>query len=130
RIAFNEISGIKGGGGNDGQPFDADISVDGDIFEYNYTHDNYKGFMLFMPSARNVTVRYNISVNDIQDSSNNKRLFNYTVTGNNNNRIYNNIFFIDAPLVTSIFQGGFIGEFSNNIIYATGTVQQFSTKEI
>jgi len=129
-VAYNEVSGITGGGSNDGQPFDADITTDGDIFEYNYTHDNAKGFMLFMPSAKNIIVRYNISVNDISATGNNKRLFNYTVTGNNNNQIYNNTFYIDAASVDYLFQGGFIGEFSNNIIYATGAVAKFASKAI
>lgn len=131
-VAYNEVSGITGGGGNDGQPFDADISTNGDIFEYNYSHDNAKGFMLFMPSAQNIIVRYNLSVNDIGNVSNNKRLFNYTVTGNNNNKIYNNTFYINATTVSEIFQGGFIGNFSNNIVYCTTgtTVNQFSANAV
>ncbi|QNK63995.1 right-handed parallel beta-helix repeat-containing protein [Pedobacter sp. PAMC26386] len=127
-VAHNEVSGITGGGGNDGQAFDADLGVNGDIFEYNYTHDNKKGFMLFMPSTSNVIVRYNISVNDIASGSNNMRLFNYT-SSNSNNRIYNNTFYISAN-VSYFFQGGFKGEFSNNIIYCTGTVSKFASTTV
>jgi len=130
RIAYNEVSGITGGGHNDGQPFDADIAVNGDIFEYNYTHDNAKGFMLFMPSAKNVIVRFNLSVNDISNGSGNQRLFNYTVrkTGNNN-KIYNNTFFIDAK-VDYLFQGGFVGTFTNNIVYCLDSVDSFANKPL
>lgn len=130
RIAYNEVSGITGGGRNDGQPFDADIAVNGDVFEYNYTHDNAKGFMLFMPSAKNVVVRFNLSVNDIQNGSGNQRLFNYTVRrDNSNNKIYNNTFYISSK-VDYLFQGGFKGEFSNNIIACADTVYSFANKPI
>jgi hypothetical protein len=63
RIAFNEVYDCVGGG-VDGEAFDADINAMGDVFEYNYSHNNKGGFILFMPSARNITVRYNISQND------------------------------------------------------------------
>ena len=128
-IAFNEVSGITGGGKNDGQPFDADIAVNGDIFEYNYSHDNAKGFMLFMPSAKNVIVRFNLSVNDIKTGAGNQRLFNYTVRRPHNNKIYNNTFYIDAE-VDYLFQGGFIGEFFNNIVYSTRPVKAFADKKV
>ncbi len=126
-VAYNEVSGITGGGVNDGQPFDADISTSGDIFEYNYTHDNRRGFMLFMPSATNIIVRFNISVNDAQDGV---RIFNYTNTsGNTGNKIYNNVFYIPNN-INQIFQGGFSGIWSNNIIYCTGTVSKFSQASV
>lgn len=128
-IAYNEVSGITGGGVNDGQPFDADISTNGDVFEYNYTHDNASGFMLFMPSAQNITVRFNISVNDIAEETDKSRLFNYTVTNDNNNKIYNNTFYIEAD-VSKIFEGGFNGTFSNNIVYSSGTVDKFSESAV
>lgn len=132
-IAYNEVSGITGGGVYDGESFDADISTNGDIFEYNYSHDNKRGFMLFMPSTRNIIVRYNISVNDVGDCV---RLFNFTnITDNSNNRIYNNVFYIPNN-VTQLFQntgGGtisFTGDFSNNIVYCTGAITNFGTKAI
>ncbi|MCH5716151.1 right-handed parallel beta-helix repeat-containing protein [Niabella hibiscisoli] len=69
-VARNEVYGMRGGGPNDGMAFDADgwdslSATDGDIFEYNYSHDNNGGFFLFMNHARNITVRYNVSVNDV-----------------------------------------------------------------
>ncbi len=126
-VAYNEISGITGGGANDGEPFDADLGVSGDIFEYNYTHDNKRGFMLFMHGTSNVTVRYNISVNDIGDG---KRLFFYDPGSHTNIKIYNNTFFITGN-VAQLFYNDFNNtsnttEFSNNIVYCTGTVAKFS----
>jgi len=127
-IAYNEVYGIKGGeGSNDGQAFDADISTNGDIFEYNYSHDNDGGFMLFMPSATNIIVRYNVSVNDCAGGSILK-LFNYTSTSTTN-KIYNNTFYLYNN-INEIFQNGYNSVFSNNIIYSPGTVAQFSTTAI
>ncbi len=127
-VAYNEVYGIKGGeGSNDGQAFDADISTNGDIFEYNYSHDNDGGFMLFMPSATNIIVRYNISVNDCIGGTILK-LFNYTATSSTN-KIYNNTFYLSNN-INEIFQTGFNGVFNNNIIYSPGTVKQFATAPI
>lgn len=127
-VAYNEVYGIKGGeGSNDGQSFDADISTNGDIFEYNYSHDNRGGFMLFMPSATNIIVRYNVSVNDCVGGSILK-LFNYTATSTTN-KIYNNTFYL-ANTINEVFQSGFNGTFNNNIVYSPGTVKQFSTAAI
>lgn len=129
-VAYNEVSGIVGGGVNDGQAFDADNDTDGDIFEYNYSHDNKKGFMLFMPSAQNIIVRYNMSIRDngVGVGYQNRRLFNYT-SSYNTNLIHNNVFYIDST-IDNVFQTGFIGEFSNNIVYANKSVTQFSAVAI
>lgn len=127
-IAYNEVYGIKGGeGSNDGQAFDADISTNGDIFEYNYSHDNDGGFMLFMPSATNIIVRYNLSVNDCI-GGHILKLFNYTSTSTTN-KIYNNTFYLSNN-INEIFQNGYNSVFSNNIIYSPGTVAKFSTTTI
>jgi hypothetical protein len=119
-ISNNEVYGLVGGY-NDGQAFDADINTDGDIFEYNYSHDNYRGFMLFMPNAKNIIVRYNISANDVLGGS---KLFNFTAT-NASNQIYNNVFYLTNN-ISYIFQNKFTGSFTNNIINSTGTVAKFS----
>lgn len=137
-ISYNEVSGIKGGGPYDGQAFDADIDTNGDIFEYNYSHDNDRGFMLFMPSAQNIIVRYNISVNDVKNANSSpsgSKLINYT-SNYTTNKIYNNTFYTNDSF-TRIFQYtntastfAFNSTFSNNIIYATGTITRFSDRPI
>lgn len=119
-IANNEVYGLTGGG-IDGEAFDADISTYGDIFEYNYSHDNAGGFMLFMPNAQNITVRYNISAND---ASGGVKLFNYLAT-NPSNQIFNNTFYISNN-ITNIFETNFVGTFANNILISQGTVTSFS----
>jgi len=119
-VSGNEVYGIQGGG-NDGEAFDADISTNGDIFEYNYTHDNNRGFMLFMPNATNIIVRFNISANDVKGGS---KLFNFTATGSSN-MVYNNVFYLTNN-IAYVFETGLNGTFSNNILCITGSFTNFS----
>ncbi|GAA2095806.1 hypothetical protein GCM10009801_64950 [Streptomyces albiaxialis] len=63
---FNEVSG--GHGTRDSQAFDIDGGNNGNVIQYNYSHDNEGGFLLVcngdgMTSDRN-TVRYNVSLDD------------------------------------------------------------------
>ncbi|HEY9258002.1 DUF7594 domain-containing protein [Chitinophaga sp.] len=135
-VSHNEVYGMTGGGANDGEPFDADgyttaTATDGDIFEYNYTHDNNGGFMLFMGYSNNITVRYNVSVNDIGTAGTQiKKLFWFEKTTNNNRQIYNNIFYIKHPanslLAVYNGSGAAVATFSNNIIYTTSTIGNVS----
>lgn len=127
-IQYNEVYGTTAGGPNDGESFDADIDTDGDVFQYNYSHDNARGFMLFMSSAKNIIVRYNVSQNDEigVSRSGGRRLFHQNEkTGSTSNQIYNNTFYVGD--LDSIFDQGHNVAFSNNIIYSTGTVKKFST---
>lgn len=127
-IQYNEISGTVAGGPNDGEVFDADIDTDGDVFQYNYSHDNTRGFMLFMSSAKNIVVRYNINRNDAQGASRHggHRLFYQDGrVGSITNRIYNNTFY-EGGLDAVFYQAKNVS-FDNNILYSTGTVKQFST---
>lgn len=133
-VSHNEVYGITGGGPNDGEPFDADLTTNGDIFEYNYSHDNNRGFMLFMPSATNIVVRYNLSVNDVNPSGGSDKMINYTST-NTTNQIYNNTFYFTGSIpqffeYTNTSSGfAFNSVFNNNIVVG-GTVTQFSTQPI
>ncbi|WP_430811960.1 MULTISPECIES: right-handed parallel beta-helix repeat-containing protein [unclassified Carboxylicivirga] len=72
-IQFNEVSGHTAKW--DGQGFDSDWNCINTTIQYNYSHDNYGGFLLICnkgntintPSnvgTKNTIVRYNISVND------------------------------------------------------------------
>jgi hypothetical protein len=127
-IQYNEISGTVAGGPNDGEVFDADIDTDGDVFQYNYSHDNARGFMLFMRSAKNIVVRYNISRNDAEGASRHggHRLFYQDGrVGSISNRIYNNTFYVGG--LDTVFYDAKNLSFDNNILYSTGTVKQFST---
>lgn len=127
-IAYNEVSGIKGGGRYDGEAFDADINTNGDIFEYNYSHDNANGFMLFMSDAKNITVRYNLSINDVGGptiNKNVKKIFFFEKSDNSVNRhIYNNTFY-ETSDIAYLFNTACCGTFSNNIFYCTGAVNSF-----
>lgn len=123
-VAHNEVYGLTGGN-IDGQAFDADLTTNGDIFEYNYSHDNAKGFMLFMPSSTNIVVRYNVSVNDCTGGT---KFFNY-LSSNTTNKIYNNTFYLGNN-ITQIFQTGFNSLFNNNIMYCTGTVTKFCSAAV
>jgi hypothetical protein len=130
-IQFNEIYGTTAGGPNDGEVFDADIDTDGDVFQYNYSHDNARGFMLFMRSAKNIIVRYNISQNDAMRSARQggHRLFYQDgKVGSITNQIYNNTFYA-GDLDTVFYQAQNV-TFDNNILYSTGSVKQFSTTPI
>ncbi|MFG2139976.1 hypothetical protein [Streptomyces sp. NPDC048650] len=66
RYQFNEVSG--GHGTRDSMAYDIDGGNNGNVYQYNYSHDNEGGFLLIcngegMTSDRN-TVRYNLSLND------------------------------------------------------------------
>jgi hypothetical protein len=124
-VAYNEVYGLKGGGPNDGMAFDADgwdapSTTDGDIFEYNYSHDNNGGFFLFMRESKNIIVRYNVSVNDV-GTTKQRKLFLIENSANTSRYIYNNVFYLKNP-VSKIFWKSCIGEFSNNIFYAASGV--------
>lgn len=54
-------------GTNDSMAFDFDYGVQNCLYEYNYSHDNYGGFLMLCPgpgATVNNIARYNISVND------------------------------------------------------------------
>jgi hypothetical protein len=72
-IQFNEVSGHKAKW--DGQGFDSDWNCINTTIQYNYSHDNYGGFLLICNKGntihtptnigtKNTVVRYNVSVND------------------------------------------------------------------
>lgn len=130
-VAFNEVYGMKGGGPNDGMAFDADgwdepSTTEGDIFEYNYSHDNNGGFMLFMSYAKNITVRYNVSINDV-GATGAKKLFLIQDSPNKDRFVYNNVFVIKNP-VDKLFWEGSGAVFSNNIFYTESAINKFSDK--
>lgn len=127
-ISYNEVYGLTGGY-TDGEAFDADSNTNGDIFEYNYSHDNSRGFMELMPTSQNIIVRYNVSVNDCTNTTGTtSKLYNYRSTSTNN-QIYNNTFYLTNNIAHIFYNDGtaqFNAAFNNNIIYTTATVGAFS----
>ncbi|WP_447640949.1 MULTISPECIES: right-handed parallel beta-helix repeat-containing protein [Chitinophagaceae] len=128
-VSHNEVYGMKGGGPNDGMAFDADgwdnpSAADGDVFEYNYSHDNNGGFFLFMSHARNITVRYNVSANDV-GTTGRKKLFLIENSPNKDRYVYNNVFYITNP-VDKLFWKGVGARFSNNIFYVASSINRLS----
>ena len=54
-------------GTNDSMAFDFDYGLQNCLYEYNYSHDNYGGFLMLCPgpgATVNNIARYNVSVND------------------------------------------------------------------
>ncbi|MCD2421889.1 right-handed parallel beta-helix repeat-containing protein [Niabella pedocola] len=130
-VSRNEVYGMKGGGRNDGMAFDADgwdgpSATEGDVFEYNYSHDNNGGFFLFMSQANHITVRYNVSVNDVGKTGA-KKLFLIQDSPNKDRFVYNNIFVLKNP-VDKLFWEGSGAVFSNNIFYTTSTIAMLADK--
>ncbi len=72
-IQYNEVSGHKAKW--DGQGFDSDYNCIGTTIQYNYSHDNYGGFLLICNNGytykqpknigtKQTIIRHNISIND------------------------------------------------------------------
>lgn len=131
-VQYNEVYGQQQGGANDGESFDADLGTNGDIFQYNYSHDNAQGFMLFMGNAQNIIVRYNLAVNDGFSTAGgdaSKIIFQDSTSpgGSTTNQVYNNTFYLPNPLVT-FFHAGTELTFKNNLIsYQGGGSPTFNT---
>lgn len=110
---YNEVFDTVGTGNQDAQPWDIDYS-DGTVYQYNYSHNNGGGCVMFCGSeAYNGVFRYNISQNDLRDLIH--------LAGNPNGEIYNNVFYIDGALSTDIFNGSGAAAIKNNIFYNTST---------
>lgn len=113
-MQFNEVyGGIYGY--NDGQAFDIDMFCEGTLYQYNYSHSNRGGFILFMDGSTNSVARYNISVND----GDGRYLLHYLPTREAYAPlIHNNTFFTDANISTKIFNAsGKYSKLYNNIFY-------------
>ena len=111
---FNEV--YKTHSRLDGQGFDCD-SGRGTIYQYNYSHDNEGGFMLFCQGgSQKSIVRYNISQNDH---------FALFTNSGGTAEVYNNIFFIGKGMTTKINTNHLGGKMKiyNNIFYNEGKVR-------
>ena len=121
-------------GNGDGQAWDADWT-DGTIYQYNYSHGNSRGAIMFCGAeAVNTTFRYNISENELTgplDLPNNPdaHIYNNTFYMNENIKsifdrtggnavLENNIFYYDGetPLTQNWYPGGTL-QYDNNLYY-------------
>lgn len=99
----------------DGQAFDFDIVSKNTILQYNYSHDNSPGMVVFYDDGDTGNiVRYNISQRD-------GTTFNW-VHNPADLQIYNNTIFSDQTLYYVLYLGssGVKASVSNNIFYFTG----------
>jgi len=130
-VQFNESFNTNKPEG-DGQGFNLDIDTNNSVVQYNYSHDNKGGFILFVDArltpgvlvgSSNNVVRYNISQNDLTHT------FNFAGGVSPNTQIYNNSIYIGTGQNTKIMdhewneagdlQAAF--SFKNNLIYNLGT---------
>ncbi|MCI6552228.1 MAG: fibronectin type III domain-containing protein, partial [Lachnospiraceae bacterium] len=101
-------------GNNDAQAWDAD-SGDGTIYEYNYSHGNSGGVVMFCAGqAYKSTFRYNISQNDERGM--------LCIPGNPDAHVYNNTFYIKegVNIIPNDFKNG-VAKVENNIFYYAGS---------
>jgi len=131
-MQYNEVYGVLSAAGVDGQAFDNDFYSNNTIVQYNYSHDNQGGFMLMegqpIVGGTNLTVRYNLSVNDAYSGVRGVFTSEYGTVGTVN--IYNNTIYIAAGMPSNpifcdgcypYFLNGNVWNFNNNIIANFGT---------
>lgn len=113
----------------DGTAFDADYGTTGTVFEYNLTHRNEGGFMLFCGcgglSTRTV-MRYNISLNDGVGGEANPAAGRRTffIAGQTDAEVYQNTFLLPAGVTVDKGAGtGSAVMFANNVLLAQGEVR-------
>ncbi|MFD2328138.1 S-layer homology domain-containing protein [Cohnella sp. GCM10020058] len=130
-VQFNESFNTNKPEG-DGQGFNLDIDTQDSIVQYNYSHDNKGGFILFVDArltpgvltgSSNNIVRYNVSQNDLTHT------FNFAGGVSPGTQIYNNTVYIGTGQNTKIIdhewnEAGDLNaaySFKNNLIYNLGT---------
>lgn len=139
-IQYNEVSGHKAKW--DGQGFDSDFNCIGTTIQYNYSHDNFGGFLLICNNGftykqpgnigtKQTIIRYNISINDGIRPYPTKRKGDFCpvfhITGpTENTHIYNNVIILpketlDNTIVKMDNWGNLWPEntlFENNIFFS------------
>ena len=124
-IQFNEVwntSTIR-----DGMAFDCDAYSVGHTYQYNYSHNNKGGFILFhgysedVPDAKNIghTIRFNISMDD------GKILLHFHGSGHTRSVIHNNLFFNENRKVIplAVYGRPLDIEINNNIFHVPKMVK-------
>ncbi|MFQ4149302.1 carbohydrate binding domain-containing protein [Arthrobacter sp. LAPM80] len=123
---YNEVFGTKKlPGNNDGNAFDVDYGTNDTLFQYNYSHDNEGGMMLFCGCgglSTQATFRYNVSEND-------KGRTNFVAGGTQNEYYNNTIILPNTPgVILNNTQGSAMSMLmANNLIVASAAVQDQST---
>ncbi|MEV6971498.1 right-handed parallel beta-helix repeat-containing protein, partial [Hamadaea sp. NPDC051192] len=122
-IQHNEVYRVnRYAGTNDGMAFDSDYGNRGVVFQYNFSHDNEGGFMLFCgacggsANTSGTIVRHNISIND------GSRLL-YAV-GEQAAQVYNNTFYLPSGSATAVIEdttGTTTVRWQNNVFYNLGS---------
>lgn len=130
-MQYNEVSGLHGT--MDGQAFDADFYTVNTVAQYNYSHDNDGGFMLFCSPGYSYSdgtvVRYNISQGDGSPGGSVMQ-FGGKAT---NTTVYNNVFYVPEHkngfsfLKGDSWEGGGPEDnsFYNNVFYIEGDLNSF-----
>jgi len=118
-IQYNEVCNTRSL--RDGMAFDCDAYSVGNIYQYNFSHNNTGGFILFfgynkdVPDAMNIghIVRFNFSVNDGQ------ALLHLYGSGQTQSVIHNNLFYNDNSKVILMVVDGKPSdiELTNNIFH-------------
>ena len=123
---YNEVFETKKlPGNNDGNAFDVDFGTNDTLFQYNYSHDNEGGMMLFCGCgglSTQATFRYNVSEND-HDRVN-------FVAGGTQNEFYNNTIILPntAGHLLNNTQGSAMSMLmANNLFVASAAVVDQST---
>lgn len=118
---YNEVFDVKRlWDNNDGNAFDADYGTTETVFQYNYSHDNAGGMMLYCGCgglATKVTFRYNVSEND-------QNRLNF-VAGGTENAFYNNTIIVpddEGFVINNTNANGTSLLMANNLLIATKNV--------
>ncbi|MDH3322433.1 MAG: right-handed parallel beta-helix repeat-containing protein [Flavobacteriaceae bacterium] len=148
-IQFNEVSDHRAKW--DGQSYDADFNCIGTTFQYNYSFDNWGGFMLICNNGKKLgqainigtkdtKIQYNLSVNDglRPYKAHNKRFFSpvFHITGPvENTAIHHNIIIIPKKPVdeienTLIEFGDWGDTFPNNTTFSNNIIRNQHTAAI
>lgn len=118
---YNEAYGNKGTGEADRGGFDADYNSKDTVIQYNYSHDNDWFAAVMKRPNTNVTIRYNLSVND------KKGAYFYgfeSETDVTNVDVYNNTHYFDSsisPNMIVLDRTPHETTFKNNILFAEGS---------
>lgn len=122
-MQYNEVYGNTGGIDDaDRGGFDADFNSENTIIQYNYSHGNHWFCSIMRKYNKGVTIRYNISQNDLLGAY----FYGFPgETGAEDVKIYNNTHYFGAGKGTEVFvSAGKVRtpiqtHFLNNILYFT-----------
>jgi hypothetical protein len=126
-VEYNEVYGTLTHL-TDGEGYDVDAACVNTIVQYNYSHDNQGGFIVMEDAGTsNLTVRYNLSINDSYGGL--KGVFDFSDEGVvPNTSIYNNTVYIASGLPSQPIYCDACGSnpsgdynFENNIIANFGS---------